>query len=197
LDASRDALDGDSYRLAPILRGLSAAGRRDRGKVDLVWSGPTPPGAEGRSTYALAADLIDEADHRVIAATYSVSTSSPYVKALKRAVARDVDVTVLVDPEHQVGGVTALISALPGVRFLRMPTNTKGVWAAMHAKFVVVDDQVAFVTSANFSDAAADRNLELGVIVDQQPVARALTKHVEDLKTARLLVNIAEGVRVQ
>jgi phosphatidylserine/phosphatidylglycerophosphate/cardiolipin synthase-like enzyme len=152
-----------------------------------------PPGAEGRSTYALAADLIDEADRRVVAATYSVSTSSPYVKALKRAVARDVDVTVLVDPEHQEGGVTALISALPGVRFLRMPPNTSGVWAAMHAKFVVVDDQVAFVTSANFSTAAADRNLELGVIVDQPPVARALAKHVEELGAARLLIDVLDS----
>ncbi len=35
----------------------------------------------------------------------------------------------------------------------------------MHAKFVVVDDRVAFISSANFSDAAVDRNLETGVLL--------------------------------
>ena len=190
LDEVRNALGTDSSVMAAVLTGMAAAGRRDRERIDLVWSGPTPPGAEGRSTYALAADLIDAADHHVVAATYSVTASSPYVKALKRAVARGVDVTVLVDPEHQDGGVAALVSSVSGARFLRLPPNVPGTWSAMHAKFVVVDDQVAFVTSANFSDAAADRNLELGVVVDHPAVARALTQHVDALLRSSHLLDM-------
>lgn len=188
LEKSLKSLGGAAPLFAAVLSGLAAAGRRDRGQVDLVWSGPSPDNAAGRSTYALAADVIDEADHHVVAATYSVSSSSPYVTALRRATARDVDVTVLVDPEHQDGGVAALMAAVPGGRFLRLPPNAPGQWSAMHAKFVVVDDTVAFVTSANFSDAAADRNLELGVLIEQPAVARSITLHVNSLVQQGMLI---------
>jgi phosphatidylserine/phosphatidylglycerophosphate/cardiolipin synthase-like enzyme len=34
--------------------------------------------------------------------------------------------------------------------------------AFLHAKAVVVDDEAVFITSANFTEAALDRNIELG-----------------------------------
>jgi phosphatidylserine/phosphatidylglycerophosphate/cardiolipin synthase-like enzyme len=37
--------------------------------------------------------------------------------------------------------------------------------ASWHAKCVVVDDEVAFITSANFTDWAQERNVEAGALV--------------------------------
>ena len=46
---------------------------------------------------------------------------------------------------------------------------------SLHAKCVVVDNRWAFVTSANFTEAAQQRNIEAGVLVDDEPLGRSLS----------------------
>ena len=43
----------------------------------------------------------------------------------------------------------------------------------LHAKAVVVDDRAAFVTSANLTEAALDRNIEVGVLSRERTLAAA------------------------
>ena len=180
LDQSRTLLGGNGQLLGAVLGAMAAAGRREHQRLDLVWSGPTPDWSEGRSTRALAAELIGDADIRVLAATYPASKHSPYVKALKGAVARGLDVTVLVDPVYLAQGAEVLAQALPSARRLQIAPVDAGA-VRMHAKFVVVDDSRTLITSANFSEAAADRNLELGVVIEDLALARSLSEHVEGL----------------
>lgn len=53
--------------------------------------------------------------------------------------------------------------------------------ACLHAKCVVVDDTRAFVTSANLTEAAQDRNIEAGVLLDDPVFARSLRRQFESL----------------
>jgi phosphatidylserine/phosphatidylglycerophosphate/cardiolipin synthase-like enzyme len=53
--------------------------------------------------------------------------------------------------------------------------------AALHAKCVVVDNAEAFVTSANFTEAAQERNIEVGVLVRIPSFSRALAEQFENL----------------
>lgn len=53
--------------------------------------------------------------------------------------------------------------------------------AILHAKCVVVDDARAFVSSANFTQAGQDRNIEAGVVVDDAGLARQLTAQFDAL----------------
>jgi len=191
LDQSRSLLGDDGQLLGVVLGGIAAAGRRDRERLDLVWSGPTPHGFEGRSTHALAADLIGDAEFRVLAATYSATKGSPYVKALQGASARGVEVTVLLDPIYLPQGAAVLAKALPTARRLQLVPPKADGEARMHAKFVVVDDARTLITSANFSEAAADRNLELGVLIEHAETARALSQHVEGLVRQGMLTAMA------
>ena len=46
--------------------------------------------------------------------------------------------------------------------------------AVLHAKCVVVDGAIAFVSSANFTEAAQERNIEVGVLVRSPMVADRL-----------------------
>jgi phosphatidylserine/phosphatidylglycerophosphate/cardiolipin synthase-like enzyme len=39
-------------------------------------------------------------------------------------------------------------------------------WASLHAKCVVVDDERALITPANFTDRGQTRNIEAGLLVD-------------------------------
>ena len=60
----------------------------------------------------------------------------------------------------------------------------------LHAKCIIVDDELALVTSANFSEAAHSRNIEAGVLVDNAPFARALRRQFETLASSRLLLRV-------
>ena len=53
--------------------------------------------------------------------------------------------------------------------------------ACLHAKCVVVDDTRALVTSANFTEAAHERNVEAGVLVSDSGFVRALRERLEGL----------------
>jgi phosphatidylserine/phosphatidylglycerophosphate/cardiolipin synthase-like enzyme len=56
-----------------------------------------------------------------------------------------------------------------------------GARSALHAKVIVVDDARAFVTSANLTEAAQERNIEAGVLVDSHPFAVSLRLQFEGL----------------
>jgi len=59
-----------------------------------------------------------------------------------------------------------------------------------HAKCVIIDDEVALVTSANTSVAAQEENIEAGVLIEDRLFALALGKQFDDLVTAGLLVRV-------
>jgi phosphatidylserine/phosphatidylglycerophosphate/cardiolipin synthase-like enzyme len=65
--------------------------------------------------------------------------------------------------------------ALPEIYFdpgsLAMDAKRKAV---LHAKCVVIDGRTAFVSSANFTEAAQERNIEVGVLVRSEIVAERL-----------------------
>jgi phosphatidylserine/phosphatidylglycerophosphate/cardiolipin synthase-like enzyme len=46
---------------------------------------------------------------------------------------------------------------------------------SLHAKCVVVDERWSLVTSANFTNRAQTRNIELGVLIDDEPFAQKIT----------------------
>ncbi len=56
--------------------------------------------------------------------------------------------------------------------------------AILHAKCVVVDDARAFISSANFSQAGHERNIEAGVVVEDPALARQLTAQFDALVQA-------------
>ena len=49
--------------------------------------------------------------------------------------------------------------------------DPSGPIGVLHAKAVVVDDEAVFITSANFTEAALDRNIELGVLIRDRAFA--------------------------
>jgi len=59
--------------------------------------------------------------------------------------------------------------------------------SSLHAKCVVVDRQVAFVTSANLTEAAQTRNIEVGALVRDAAFAARLAGHFDALVGAACL----------
>jgi phosphatidylserine/phosphatidylglycerophosphate/cardiolipin synthase-like enzyme len=59
--------------------------------------------------------------------------------------------------------------------------------ASLHAKCVVVDREQAFVSSANFTEAAQTKNIEVGAHLRSPPFARRLAEHFETLAASHIL----------
>jgi phosphatidylserine/phosphatidylglycerophosphate/cardiolipin synthase-like enzyme len=57
----------------------------------------------------------------------------------------------------------------------------------------VVDELQAFISSANFTEAAQLRNIEVGVLIRSPVLARQLIQHFETLAAARILKPIPLG----
>ena len=48
----------------------------------------------------------------------------------------------------------------------RALSTTRGPRSCLRAKCLIVDDSRTLITSANFTEAAMDRNIEVGVVID-------------------------------
>jgi cardiolipin synthase A/B len=102
---------------------------------------------------------IDHAQHSILVESYIVSDSS-IVRALERAEAQDVRVFVILErhplglglqPEHMRSELSAA-----GIAVRWAPS----AFRLMHAKFLVFDDRLAVISTANLSRSAFTRNRE-------------------------------------
>lgn len=184
--AAAAKLLGDAAVLASTLRGFAATGAKAPNPPRPVWSGPSFD-CDSDHTTAAVAHLIDEAKEDVFASTFSATTGSPFIEALWRAIARGVSVTILIDGGEKMSVTVAkLKQKLEGARFLiYVPEGSFGL---QHSKVVIVDSAAALVTSANLSEAAAYRNLEVGVLVRDPEFASKLRQRFRTLASLKALV---------
>jgi len=59
--------------------------------------------------------------------------------------------------------------------------------ACVHAKCAVADGDLAFITSANLTSAAMERNMELGLLIRGGAVPERLRSHLMALVTTKVI----------
>jgi phosphatidylserine/phosphatidylglycerophosphate/cardiolipin synthase-like enzyme len=197
--------------LALTLRLLArekAATQRERDRVQLVWSGPTHAQASLRDTGIVVADLLGSARQSVLIASFAVYEAqhifAPLAARMDSHPALRVRMFLNVARPHgsDAPGSELLRRFLdvfcernwPGRRLPeifydpRALDDTAGPRASLHAKCIVVDGERALVTSANFTEAAQQRNIEAGVLVEDSGFARTLRRHFEALVETRVFL---------
>ena len=65
--------------------------------------------------------------------------------------------------------------------------DPEGPSGVLHAKAVVADDEAVFITSANLTEAALDRNIEMGLVLRDRALAASVTRHFRGLIERGLL----------
>ena len=78
-------------------------------------------------------------------------------------------------------------SSRPKVYYDPRSLDLDGPAGVLHAKAVVADDEVVFVTSANLTEAALDRNIEVGLLVRDRALAATVSSHFRGLIDRGLL----------
>ena len=182
----------DKKIIGIALEAMSFAAVRATSEIEVVWSGPTPHAAMGRTTWGVLNEVVESAREFIYAATYSAGVNSPALVALKSALGRGIEITCLLDIHHRGDDSAKIVMAeLKGARFLALSKNDQQSAAMMHAKYIVVDGISTFLTSANFSNIAVDKSLEVGLLVNNAFIAGQFKRRIDDLLHEGLLERIA------
>jgi phosphatidylserine/phosphatidylglycerophosphate/cardiolipin synthase-like enzyme len=166
--------------------------------ITQVWTTPGNLAEHGQLTASIH-HFVTAARESVICSTFNFQRSSALWRALSDVASRpEVAVRVYVDtdaadkkPESWKPATTQIAAELAGAVILRTRVGTDGDRPRNHAKFIAIDHRFLLVTSANFSKSAEQRNIELGIRIDDpiltqsvETQMRALEAHLYERVTA-------------
>lgn len=175
-------------------------------RPDLVWSGPAVAALHARDTRRVYEELIDSSENAVWLSTYAFFDGPRAIEVLANRMDKipGLRATLLLNLQRKRGDTTIADElvrrfadrfwsiewpgkARPRVFFDPRALEMDGPGGVLHAKAVVADDEAVFVTSANLTEAALDRNIELGLLVRDRSVAASVTSHFQGLIDRALL----------
>ncbi len=184
----------DPAYLSGLLTGAARAVERARHyqAVSVVWTGPESGMSSSRLTAAAVIELVDSARLSILLVSYATQTEAQISAALSAAAARDVAITLLAERHADNPSYSSAATPFPGLDALRLhwPASSRPSGAALHAKIIVVDDEVALVGSANLTSRAMESNLECGILIRGGPQPRAIRDHIDGLYAAGFLYQL-------
>ena len=176
-------------------------------RPDLVWSGPPVAGLHARDTRQVYDELVGSATRSLWISTYAYFDGPRAFETLagRMDAVAGLNVVLLLNihrQAHEPASAEDLVASFaarlwnhewPGERRPDVFYDPRSVaddapGAVLHAKAIVADDRAAFVTSANLTEAAFDRNIEVGVLTRDAALAAALARHFQVLIDQGLLV---------
>jgi putative cardiolipin synthase len=183
-----------------IALALRAAGRvcadSDEHRSTIVVRGPTSDAVPVRLTSEVAIEVIRAAKTSLLVVSFAAYGVAEVVSELAQALARGVAVDLVLETTVDEGGTlagatgaAAAFQSLRGpVRFWQWPQQRRPVVrrsrAALHAKLIAADRDVALVGSANLTDRALASNLEIGVVLREPEAVRRIVRHFRGLMDA-------------
>jgi len=148
-------------------------------------------------------DLVSKASRRIVLVTFAAHRVRHLWAHLTQAVERGVELTLIAESEGESEGQLTrdALAALQNVplastRIYYWPNekrerNQAGRPGKLHIKCATIDD-VALVGSANLTDDAFNRNMELGLVVRDPATVFALAEHFKELISRGILVAVGQ-----
>jgi phosphatidylserine/phosphatidylglycerophosphate/cardiolipin synthase-like enzyme len=176
--------------------------------IDLVTTGPERGGITNRDTGVVVRELFAHANESVLVAGYAVYQGQRVFQALadRMQTCPGLRVRLFLDIQRGYGDTTTaneLVARfaerfrehqwprsrpLPHVYYYPQSLElSPEIRTSLHAKCVVVDSQNVFVSSANFTEAAHDRNIEIGLLLRSRLLAERIVRHFDVLASEGFL----------
>ena len=165
--------------------------------LELVTTAPEIAGIANRDTSVVVRDLFANATQSVLVAGFAVYQGHKVFQALadRMLTVPSLKVRLFLDIQRPHGDTSAaseiirrfasqfrmtqwpIERPLPEVFFDPRSLDTSShKRACLHAKSVVVDSRSVFISSANFTEAAQQRNIEIGILAKSESLAHRLTE---------------------
>lgn len=162
--------------------------------VELVWTGPSSHLVPTRKTERALVQVIQYAQERLFLTSFVAYKVDEIIEALTDAIKRGVMVSILLERSESDGGAVSN----DGISAMKKTLPEATVWAwdnksdeffggKVHAKVAVADEAVCFISSANLTGHAMEKNMEAGVLIEGGAIPEKLHRHLEALITTKQL----------
>ena len=170
--------------------------------VDLVTTGPEVGGVANRSTEVVVCDLFRNAQRSVLVAGYAVYQGQRVFHSLAELMVQNssLQVRMFLDIPRTQGDTSSV--SIQKAKFVHHFKDSQ--WPAgmpfpivyccaqllekagsLHAKCIAIDDETVFVSSANFTEAGQQRNIEVGLLFQSRAINERLCRFFEALVDTR------------
>lgn len=165
--------------------------------TELVWTGPTTPFVSARRTEQALLQVINSAEQSLFITSFVAYDVSTIVKALNAANDRGVTTSMLLELSQEHGG-SITFDAIGKMRTL-VPAANLYAWrdkadpfcdGSVHAKVAVADGRMCFITSANLTGHAMEKNMEAGVLITGGSIPRLLNEHLGSLVALNIVTSV-------
>ena len=162
--------------------------------TELVWTGPTTPFASARRTEQALLQVINSAEQSLFITSFVAYDVSTIVKALNAAGDRGVTISMLLELSQDHGGsitfdvIGKMRTLVPGAKIYAWRDKADPFAdGRVHAKVAVADGTICFITSANLTGHAMEKNMEAGVLISGGHVPSLLRDHLRSLIDAKVV----------
>ncbi len=187
-----------------------SASQQIRDRIELVWTGPEVTGSQSRDTSVVVRELFSKAKKSVLISSFAIDKGEK-AKKLFQVLAERMDANPELSVQMFLNIQRPHHSELPELVLLREFAHTfrRDIWtgerlpevfydsrslavevkqkSSLHAKCIVIDDESVLITSANFTEAAQERNIEAGVLLTDSATAQALRLQFDSLVSHKIL----------
>lgn len=190
------ATDLPAIELSGMLSGACAAHHhaRNEQEIDLVWTGPSSRLVATRKTEQALLQVIGSARDRLFMTSFVAYDVASVMAALARATQKGIQVSMLLEASESHGGsvsidaIARMKHSLPSARVFSWINKGAGFSGGrVHAKVAVADEAICFISSANLTGHAMEKNMEAGVLIKGGATPRSLHRHLEALETTNVI----------
>lgn len=165
--------------------------------TELVWTGPTTPFVSARRTEQALLQVINAAEQTLFITSFVAYDVSTIVKALNAAAARGVAISMLLELSQDHGGsisfdaIGKMSALVPAARLYAWREKADPFSdGRVHAKVAVADGRVCFITSANLTGHAMEKNMEAGVLISGGVIPKLLADHLQSLVVTKVIAAV-------
>lgn len=176
-------------KLLLLLKLVSDRSKENFHRVEIVSSGMSNMNLPVRETIGVIRQLLFEASHYIFMTGYAISSYFHQLADLLRYKGtQGVTIEIFIENNHNEN-LEHLLDHLNIENLKIYKYNNPSRHSALHAKTIVVDYQVAFITSANLSYNGMINNIEIGALIEGKQVEN-IVKIFEELKNSGFFESI-------
>jgi phosphatidylserine/phosphatidylglycerophosphate/cardiolipin synthase-like enzyme len=141
--------------------------------------------------------VINAAQSTLFITSFVAYDVSSIVKALHAADARGVQTIMLLESSQDHGG--SITTDAIGMMKTLVPSARLFVWhekdgsfanGRVHAKVAVADDNMCFISSANLTNHAMEKNMEAGVLISGGRIPQLLNEHLQSMVSTKVVLPV-------
>lgn len=162
--------------------------------IELVWTGPTSRFVAPRRTEQVLLQVINTAKTELLITSFVAYNVESIINALNVACKKGITLTMLLESSQDDGG-SIDIDVIARIKKL-VPLARVYAWreksdeflnGRVHAKVAVADRASCFITSANLTGYAMEKNMELGLLIEGGDIPGLIMDHFQALISTKLL----------